>query len=92
VLSFCTASERGASPAAGACEEDERGARTYVGRSERQRAKSGSGKTVRALTRMLVMVSSRLRCGLNWYLESHGCQHMHVAEAGVRGGADEAFR
>jgi len=39
------------------------------GRSERQRLKSGDGKTVSDLTRMLVMVSSRVRCGLNWYLK-----------------------
>jgi hypothetical protein len=39
-----------------------------VGRRERQRLKSAEGKTVRALTRMLVMVSSRARWGLNWYL------------------------
>jgi hypothetical protein len=43
-------------------------ARTWGGRRERQRLKSGLGKTVRALTRMLVVVSSRVRCGLNWYL------------------------
>jgi hypothetical protein len=33
----------------------------YVGRRDRQRLKSAEGKTVRALTRMLVMVSSRAR-------------------------------
>ena len=43
-------------------------ARTYGGRRERHRLKSGEGKTVRALTRMFVVVSSRVRCGLNWYL------------------------
>jgi hypothetical protein len=36
-------------------------AMVYVGRRERQRLKSGEGKTVSALTRMLVMVSSRAR-------------------------------
>ena len=41
----------------------------YGGRSERQRLKSGDGKTVSALTRMFVVVSSRVRWGLNWYLE-----------------------
>jgi hypothetical protein len=43
--------------------------RVCGGRSERQSEKSGEGKTVRDLTRMLVIVSSRARCGLNWYLE-----------------------
>ena len=43
-------------------------ARMCGGRSERQRLKSGAGKTVRALARMLVVVSSRVRWGLNWYL------------------------
>ena len=43
-------------------------ARTYGGRRESPRLKSGLGKTVRDLTRMLVVVSSRVRCGLNWYL------------------------
>jgi hypothetical protein len=38
------------------------------GRRERQRLKAGEGKTVRALTRMLVTVSGWRRCGLNWYL------------------------
>ena len=38
------------------------------GRRWRQREKSGEGKTVRALTRMFVTGSSRVRCGLNWYL------------------------
>lgn len=36
------------------------------------REKSGEGKTVRALTRMLVVGSSRVRCGLNWYLDHDG--------------------
>jgi hypothetical protein len=35
----------------------------------RQSEKSGEGKIVRDLTRMLVMVSSLVRCGLNWYLK-----------------------
>lgn len=39
-----------------------------MGRRERPRLKSEEGKTVRDLTRMLVMVSSRARWGLNWYL------------------------
>ena len=69
MLSFWTASDRGASPAAGAEADMERGARVCVGRRERQREKSALGKTVRDLTRMLVMVSSRVRWGLNWYLE-----------------------
>lgn len=43
-------------------------ARTWGGRRERQRLKSGDGKTVRVLARMLAVVSSRVRCGLNWYL------------------------
>lgn len=42
--------------------------REFGGRRCRQREKSGEGKTVSALTRMLVMVSSRVRWGLNWYL------------------------
>jgi len=67
-LSFWTASESGASPAAGVeCEvleiEEER---VWGARRERHRLKSGEGKTVRDLTRMLVMVSSRVRWGLNW--------------------------
>jgi hypothetical protein len=68
VLSFWTASERGASPAAGREEDVESGARICGGRRWRAREKSGAGKTVRAFTRMLVIVSSRARCGLNWYL------------------------
>jgi hypothetical protein len=39
-----------------------------AGRSERHRLKAGEGKTVSALTRMLVTVSGWVRCGLNWYL------------------------
>lgn len=38
------------------------------GSRERPSEKSGEGKTVSALTRMFVIVSSRCRCGLNWYL------------------------
>lgn len=45
-----------------------------MGRRERQRRKSAEGKTVSAFTRMLVMVSSRARCGLNWYLAESGGQ------------------
>lgn len=44
------------------------GERMCGGRRCRHRLKSGEGKTVRALTRMLVTGSSRVRCGLNWYL------------------------
>ena len=44
------------------------GERTWGGRRERHKLKSGEGKTVRALTRMLVAVSSRVKSGLNWYL------------------------
>lgn len=64
-LSFCTASESGASPAAGRAEEFAAGVRMCGGRRWRASAKSGDGKTVRDLTRMLVMVSSLVRCGLN---------------------------
>lgn len=39
------------------------------GRRERQREKAGEGKTVSALTRMLVAVSGWRRWGLNWYLD-----------------------
>lgn len=63
--SFWTASERGASPAAGRAEEAEMGVRMWGGRRWRARLKSGEGKTVRDLTRMLVMVSSLVRWGLN---------------------------
>ena len=38
------------------------------GRSDSASEKAGDGKTVRALTRMLVMVSGCWRWGLNWYL------------------------
>lgn len=38
----------------------------FGGRRCKQSEKSGEGKTVSALTRMLVMVSSRVRWGLNW--------------------------
>lgn len=67
-FNFTTASERGASPAAGKAEDVAIGVRMCGGRRCKAREKSGDGKTVRALTRMLVMVSSRFRCGLNWYL------------------------
>lgn len=66
VESFWTASERAGSPAAGKEAEVEEGERIWGGRRCRQRLKSGEGKTVRALTRMLVIGSSRVRCGLNW--------------------------
>jgi hypothetical protein len=69
LLSCCTASESGASPAAGLeCDVVDIGRRTCGCRSDRQRLKSGEGKTVRALTRMFVMISSLARWGLNWYL------------------------
>ena len=68
-LSFWTASERGASPAAGKAEDAEAGVRMCGGSRWRQSEKSGEGKIVRDLTRMLVMVSSLVRCGLNWYLK-----------------------
>lgn len=44
----------------------------------RQREKSGEGNWVRDLTRMAVTVSSRVRCGLNWYL----CRGGSVSEDG----------
>lgn len=81
-VSFWTASARGASPAAGLALREPVGERVYGGRRERPREKSGVGKTVRALTRMLVTVSSRERCGLNWYLWkltcSAGCQKSRI--------------
>lgn len=64
--SFWTASESGASPAAGRADDVEIGCRMCAGRRCRHSEKSGEGKTVRALTRVLVMVSSRARWGLNW--------------------------
>lgn len=44
------------------------GERMWEGRRCRQREKSGEGKTVRDFVRMLVVVSSRSKGGLNWYL------------------------
>lgn len=44
------------------------------GRRARASEKAGEGKTVRDLTRMLVIVSGWIRCGLNWYLPQY--QHM----------------
>ncbi len=38
------------------------------GMSDRQRLNAGEGKTVSALTTMLVTVSGWRRWGLNWYL------------------------
>lgn len=70
-LSFWTASERGASPAAGRADDVEIGVRMCGGRRCRAREKSGEGNTVRDLTRMLVMVSSLVRWGLNWYLSNN---------------------
>lgn len=52
--------------------EGEGGERMWGGRRCRRREKSGVGKRVRALTRMLVVGSSRVRCGLNWYLLGGG--------------------
>ena len=65
MVSFWTASLRGASPAAGSEDEDEMGERIWGGSRCRQRLKSGEGKTVSALTRMLVVGSSRASGGLN---------------------------
>lgn len=66
-VSFWTASDKGASPAAGREEDvDSLGESICGGRRCKQREKSGEGKTVRALTRILVVDSSRVRCGLNW--------------------------
>ncbi len=70
-FSFWTASERGASPAAGRADDAETGVRMCGGRRWRASEKSGDGKTVKALTRILVMVSSLVRWGLNWYLRAH---------------------
>lgn len=67
-----TASARGVSGAEEPGEEEGGGERMCGGRRCRQREKSGEGKTVRALTRMLVTGSSRVRCGLNWYLWEGG--------------------
>ena len=63
-MSFWTASERGASPAAGRSDEDDE-ERICGGRRCKQSEKSGEGKTVRALTSILVMGSSRASGGLN---------------------------
>jgi len=38
------------------------------GRRARASEKAGEGKMVSDLTRMLVIVSGWMRCGLNWYL------------------------
>ena len=64
-MSFWTASERGASPAAGRDEALDAGWRICGGRRCRHNEKSGPGKTVSALTRIFVIVSSRVSCGLN---------------------------
>ena len=69
VSSFWTASESGASPAAGFDADVEFGVRMCGGRRCKHNEKSGEGKTVSALTRILVVDSSRVRCGLNWYLD-----------------------
>lgn len=66
MLSFWTASGSGASPAAGFDAFEDAGSSVCGGRRERHSEKSGEGKTVRALTRMLVIVSSLERVGLNW--------------------------
>lgn len=60
-FNLTTASERGASPAAGKADEEAAGVRMCGGRRCKASEKSGEGKTVRALTRMLVIVSSRVR-------------------------------
>lgn len=52
------------------------GVRMCGGRRWRASEKSGEGKTVRDLTRILVMVSSLVRWGLNWYL---GAQELLAA-------------
>ena len=65
MLSFWTASESGASPAAGFEVDVEFCTRMYGGRRCRHNEKSGEGKTVSALTRILVVDSSRVRWGLN---------------------------
>lgn len=67
------------------CAAEESGARTWLGRRDRPREKSGPGKKVRALTRMFVMVSSRARWGLNWYLCLGGasCQHLAMENSGL---------
>ena len=64
-MSFCTASESGASPAAGKEEALDAGWRICGGSRCKQSEKSGPGKSVSALTRMFVIVSSRVSCGLN---------------------------
>ena len=66
MLSFWTASFKGASPAAGfeadaAAAEVEWRVRICGGSKAAQRLKSGEGKTVRDLTRILVIVSSFAR-------------------------------
>ena len=66
MLSFWTASFKGASPAAGfeadaAAAEVEWRVRICEGSKAAQRLKSGEGKTVSDLTRMLVIVSSLAR-------------------------------
>lgn len=73
--SFWTARERAVGAGAGREEPDEVDLefelglmRVEGGRRCRQREKSGEGKTVRVLTRMAVMDSGCVRCGLNWYL------------------------
>ena len=64
--SFWTASERGVSTAEGVgAVLLVVGERMCGGRRCRRREKSGEGKTVRALTRILVVGSSRVRWGLN---------------------------
>lgn len=60
--SFCTASDSAGSPAAGSeVLVVGKGVRMCGGRRWRHKLKSGEGKTVRALTRMLVVGSSRVR-------------------------------
>ena len=80
MLSFWTASLSGASPAAGSEDEEESGDRMCGGSRWMQRLKSGEGKTVRALTRMLVVGSSRESGGLNWYLIKSKINHVSKYE------------
>lgn len=58
-------------PVAGVEDVDEEGKGCVCGgRRAREREKAGEGKMVRALARMLVVVSGWRRWGLNWYLST----------------------
>lgn len=88
--SFWTASARGVSGVVGGPPWEGDGVvRMWGGRRCVQREKSGAGNTVRAFTRMLVVGSSRVRCGLNWYLrgERGGVVSGFVGWRGGWGGA-----